>query len=403
MIDQIKYEWKKYIFRPSTFVIMILLSLLFVALLLQQEFSVFISKRAYENYFNHVGNTFDQETKEAIGREQEELHEILYKVSEDGSIVPDWEETSKKGKYGPTQIVDYMLMGEALDCIDVVEKRNRNMEILLGEEGVEEHSVLAGFYEPEQNHQLTNRERLNQLVKKVWFGWFSCLAVILILGHSFSIEGGKGILPVICATQKGEDCLYLSKILAGFTLSLAVSVYFFLLYLVEQWVLLGVNGRTFAEPLFLVDGYGMCASGMTIGRFLLGQEAASCLVTLLMAFVVMVCSKGIGRSIYAQIVSGVIFLAGTGIDLLNIAVYQNFLLQDYQKEYLFSTATLQKMIELEKRWNPFSLIQVSYYMEKPRFLLNGTWQYPVYVSTVIASFVTLGILFVWLVGSRRKK
>lgn len=403
MIQQIKYECKKFILRPGNLVIMLLLSLLFVVLLLWQEINAFTAKKSYENYFNHVGNTFDQKTKEAIEKEQEALHEILFKVSADGNVVPDMQETSQKGKYGRTQMEDYSLMGDALECIEVVEKRNRNMEILLEEGGVGANSVLAGFYEPEQNNQLTNRERLNRMIENVWFGWFSCLAVILILGHSFSIESSKRILPVICATKKGEDCLYLSKVLAGCTLSLAVSVYFFVLYLAEEWVLLGMNGSTLAELLFLVDGYGMCASGMTIGRFLLGQGVASCLVTLLMAFVVMTCSKGIGRSIYAQIVSGMIFLAGTGIDLLNIAIYQNSFLQEYEKQYLFSTATLQKMIDLEKRWNPFSLIQVSYYLEKPRFLLAGAWQYPVYVSTVIASFVVLGALFIWLVSGKRKK
>lgn len=397
-MQQLGFEMKKYIFRRSNGVILVLGSFLFAVLLLICEWNVWMDKTSYGKYFAHVGDSYTEEVKEAIQNEYERLGHEIYTTMPDGSLIVEQEQASAQGVYGKTRIEDYALMGTVLECIEAVEKRNQTIQVLL-----EDNTALNDYYVPEQNHQLVNRKQLDCVVNFAWFGWAACLVVILLLGSSFSIENQRNMLPLLCATKKGEDSLYFFKIMTGCIMAVATNIWFFFLYLVIQWFLLGINSNTFQMPLFLVDGYELCISGMTVGTITMYHFLFGLFVTILTAFVTMTCSKGIGRGIYAKVASVLLFLIGTGADLFYYAIYKNpFVLND-DRWYLVSIAKMYQVMDIEKRWNPFSLLTLQYYFAKPRFLTWNGWQYPVYIFPVIVLIIVSGILIVYLIWNKKKK
>lgn len=403
MIRQIWYEGKKYIFLRRNLVLLLILSLLFVGMLVFMEWQVMIEREASENFFQATGGSFNEETKEKIQTEQDALWEKMYTADSEGNLALDENEILKKGIYGSTQIEEYDAMRKALDCIEVVEKRNRNMEILWkNREAGMGNAAVSDFYQKEDNHQLLNLIPLNCLVRHACFGWFSGAAVILFLGSAYSVEREKNILPVLSATSGGELSLYISKVFTGCILAVVISLYFFVLYMISQWLLLGIGVGDLSQPLFLVDGYELCASGLTVGGILMKQELFVLFVTVLLALITMALSRGIGRGIYARVTASILLLVGTGIDLINIGIYQNDFHLDVSQWYLVSAATFYKIMGIEKMVNPFSLIQVSYYFQQPRYVTMGAYQEPVYVFPIIVLAVMSGVLFMYLTGKRRK-
>lgn len=398
MFLMIKYEIKKYIGCKRTYGYILLLTLFFIALLVFCEWKVIEDRGACETFYRAAGNSFDEAKKQKIQSEYDKCSERLFVTEESGNIKYKEEEAGKDGTYGKTQIEDYAILRDALLCIEKAEKRKRNVEVLRGEFA---ETAAGNFYQEERDNLLADRAQLNALVKNSWFGWFSCLAVVFILGPSFCIEKKWKILDVLRVTKRGECVLYLSKILTGFVLAAAVSGYFFLLYVAVQWGLLGITMETFAKPLYFVDGFELCASGLCIGKVLLWQGICSLIVTVLCAFFTMAFSKVMSRGIYAQIVSLLSMAAASVIHLLSAFGYQNEF-WDTDTFYLVSAATFYKILSAEKTWNPFSLIQGQYYLEEPRFFVIGTYSYPLWLIPVILAVFIMGGLVLFLSGGRRR-
>lgn len=398
MIQQLAFEMKKYIFRHSNVVILLLSSFLFAVLLLISEWDVFIDKVSSRKYFAYVGDSYTEEVKEKIQNEYELLEQEIYTIKPDGSMIVEQEQVSAQGVYGKNKIEDYALMGTALECIEAVEKRNQTIQIFL-----ENNIALNDYYVPEQNNQLVNRSQLDCFVNYAWFSWASCLMVILLLGSSFSIENQRKMLPLLCATKKGEDSLYFSKIMTGCIMAVAMNIWFFFIYLVIQWFLLDISSSTFQISLFLVNGYELCISDMTVGNIITFHFIFGVLVTILTALVTMTCSKAIGRSIYAKVASVLLVLAGTGADLFYYTIYKNPFMTNDDRWYLVSIAKMYQVMDIEKRWNPFSLLTLQYYFAKPRFLTWNGWKYPVYIFPFIVLIVLSGILIIYLIWNKKKR
>ncbi len=398
MIQQLMFEMKKYIFRRSTIVILLLSSFLFTILLLNSEWNVFIDKVSSRKYFTHMGNSYTEELKEKIQKEYELLEHEIYTIMPDGSVSLERERASAQGVYG-NKIDDYSLMRMALECIEAVEKRNQTVQILL-----ENDIALNDYYVLEHNNQLVNRNQLECFVNHEWFSWVSCLIVILLIGSSFSIENQRKMLPLLCATKKGENSLYFSKIMTGCIMAVAVNIWFFFLYLVIQRFLLDISFSTFQVPLFLVKGYELCISNMTVGNIIIIHFIFGVFVTILTALVTMTCSKGIGRSAYAKVASALLMLVGTVEDLFYYTIYENSsMLFNDDRWYLLSMAKMYQIIDIEKRCNPFSLLTMQYYFEKPRFFTWNGWQYPVYIFPFIVLIVLSGILTIYLIWNKKKR
>lgn len=400
MMQQVKFEMKKYIFRRSNLIILVLSSLLFAVLILFSEWKVFLDKTSSVKFFSYMGDSYTEEVKEKLQDEYEQLRGEIYTTMPDGSIIVEQEQVFAQGSYGKTKIEDYGLIAEALESIEAVEKRNETIQILLENQN---DTVLNGYYVSEQNNQIANRKQLDCFVNFAWFSWGSCLMVILLLGSSFSIENQRKMLPLLSATKKGEDSLYFSKIITGCIMAVAVNVWFYFLYMIIQGFLLGISSDTFRMPLFLVNGYELCISGMTVGNIMTFHFIFGVFVTILTALVTMTCSKSIGRSIYAKVASVLLLLTGTGVDLFYYAVYQSSFMFNDDRWYLVSIAKMYQIMNLEKKWNPFSLLTMQYYFAQPRFFTWNGYQYPVYIFPFIVLIILSGILIVYLIWNRKKR
>lgn len=400
MIQQMSFEMKKYIFRRSNALMLGVSFLLLFVLLLFSEWKVFWDKSSFRKYLAYAGDSYTEELKENLQNEYALLGQELYTAMPDGSLMIVQEKAKAQGVYGETRIADYALLRDILECIETVEQRNQTIQILLDNEN---GAALNGYYVPEQNCQLANRWQLGCMVNCAWFSWAACIVVILLLGASFSIENKRRMFPLLCATKKGEDCLNVSKILTGCVTAATVNCCFFAVYLIIQWLLLGINSNTFRMPLFLVDGYELCASGMTVGAVMAYQFIFGTLAAVLAALTAMAFSKGIGKGGYARAAAVLLFMLGTGVDLLYYAIYQNPDVLNDSRWYLVSIPRMQRMMDMEKCWNPFSILTMQYYFTKPRFLTWNGRQYPMYVFPFIVLMIVSGILVIYLIWNKKKK
>ncbi len=190
--------------------------------------------------------------------------------------------------------------------------------------------------------------------------------------------------------------------MAGIFVTLVVNLYFLAIFLVGQFICIGFSFSDLNTPLFLVEGYHMCASGATLGTLLFVQELLIIILSLLVTFITMVLSKRIGKNIFAILASFMLFLIGALVDIVNLAIYKNSFIINKDQWYLLSLPTFNKLLDNMKLLNPFSVINIQYYLEQPRYLTLGSLQYPLYYSPVIIMIVIIGISSIYLMQNSRR-
>ena len=90
--------------------------------------------------------------KQKLQEEVDQLQTELYR--EDGTPIKT--EIKKPGKYAGTKLDEYGFLGEAIDCIDCIQKRNSNMELMVSDYQGE----LVGYH----------KEKIQQLLIKKAYG-----------------------------------------------------------------------------------------------------------------------------------------------------------------------------------------------------------------------------------------
>lgn len=400
MIQGIKFELKKYVMTKSHFVILFIITFAGMGILFWNEGGYFFEKAMRKDFYSQVGDTFSETDKQKWIEEKEQLEQELYETDADGIISPNQEEMYKKGRYADTKIDDYSLLGELLTCIEVVEKRNRNTLLI-----TDSFEGTSHDYESEDNYMLADREKLSAAAQNMAFGWMPCLALIIILSASFAVEYENNVNPVLCITKKGEWAISMAKILTGILAAVVLNVYFWGVYLIAQTAFLGMTGQDWRQPLFLAEGYQICASGTTIQGFLAKQVLVSILVSVLAAIFTMVLSKVIKKGIYALLAALAVFVATLIPDLLNMMIYSNVYVSEQSNWYLISEPAFYRMLKYEKIFNPVSMIQFQYYAEQPRYIQIFDFQYPLYCFPIILAVLLIGIFSIVLLyekSGRRK-
>lgn len=386
MMQEITFEFKKYVMTKNHFVIILMLTLAGMGILISKERGYFLEKNIRQDFYSKAGQSFSATDKQKFIAEKEKLEQEIYKETADGMLLLDKKQMEQKGNYADTKIEDYELLNELLECMEVVEKRNRNTALVV--ENIEGASL---DYEKENNHMLVDRKKLNAVVGNMTFGWLPCLALIILLSASFAVEYENNLSPVLCITKKGKWSISMSKIVTGIMLAVVLNFYFWGVYFISQMFLLNMTVREWGESLFLVDGYQMCASGFTIQGLLAKQIIASILVSVLLAMFTMVLSKLIKRSIYTLLVALGFFGVTLIPDLLNTVVYSNTYVSEMSDWYLVSEPAFYRLLNIEKICNPVSMLQFHYYVEQPRYIQIAGFQYPLYCFPVIVAFVFIGM------------
>lgn len=347
------------------------------------EGGYYSEKDLRQNFYKKIEEmNFSVADKQKIEEEREKISLEIY--GEDFSE-PDREAMMKKGKYADTKIDDYKLLGELLTCIDVVEKRNGNTELL-----AEEMEGQTGNYEKEDNQMLVDRKKLTASVSNMLFGGVPCLLLIFILSSSFAMEYESNVNPVLRITKKGGQ-IYISKLLTGIIIAIVTNLFFWGIYYICQFFLLGMTPQDWRQPLFLVEDCQMCASGMSIQSLLVKQIFASMLVSVLIAMLTMLLSKAIKKSIFASLVTFAIFVITLLPDLLNTVFYSSTYVTKMNDWYLMSEPEFYRMLQIEKTFNPISLLQFRYYVEQPIYTQISNYQYPTEIFPILAAVFLIGI------------
>lgn len=391
MIQGIKFELKKYVMTKIHFAILLILTLVGVGILIWNDGGYLYEKTLRRDFYSQVGETFSEADKQKWTEERDQLDQELYETDKNGAILPNREEMEKAGIYSDTKLDDYAMLGDALRCIEVVEQRNRNTALVAND---------SPDYEKEENHMLADRKRLSVIVNSMTFGWMPCVALIIILSASFAVEYENNVKPVLSITKKGYE-ISLAKMLTGVFLAVILNIYFWGAYFLLQTALLGVTGKDWGQPLFLVEDYQMCASGATIHSFLVKQVMVSILVSILVAIATMAMSKWIKKSVYALLVSLALFVIALIPDLLNMAIYSNKYVAGMNDWYFLSEPAFYRMLKWEKMINPISAIQFQYYVEQPRYVQILDYQYPSYCFPLILAMLLIGILSIVLLYESR--
>lgn len=204
MIQEIKYEMKKYVITKSNFFFLIAITLVSIGALFWSEGGYFSEKNIRQNFYERIEEmNFSVADKQKIAGERARIEQEIY--GED-FVEPKKEEMAKQGEYADTKLDDYELLGEVLTCIDIVEKRNRNTALI-----VERFEGEMGNYQEEDNQMLVDRKKLTASVSNMLFGGVPCLLLIFVLSSSFAMEYESNVNHVLRITKKG-GLIYMSKL-----------------------------------------------------------------------------------------------------------------------------------------------------------------------------------------------
>lgn len=388
------YELKKYVLTKSHILLFVILTLLMTGLLVRSEIMRIFAKEGNQAFYDRIGQTFSEETKQELKAEREKLDRELFDVSVDGVKTVRQEEILKTGRYGNTKISEYGYLREALACIETVETRNRNTEILSQKMG-------NSAYEVEENNVMADRLKLTTVAQHMPVGIFVCIACIFFLSSSFSTEYENRLYPTVCITSYGYWGICTAKILAGIFVAVVCNLYFWGLYLLLQNWLVGMSLQEWALPLFLAEGFEMCPSGTMMSDLLAGQFVSSILCSVLTVMIVLAMSRLIKRSLYTLVAS----FTGLGImllpDMMYRIVYHNYA-GEMKNWYILPEPDFYRLIGLEKIFNPISTLQFQYYMEEPRYVRIWGYQYPAYCGSMLIALMLIGIVGVCLFWEKKR-
>ncbi len=393
MIQGMKFESKKYVLTWGTLLMLLLQTFAAIGLMHFNEYGYVFEKNTREIFFTKMKDQqISLADKQKLQEEVDQLQTELYR--EDGTPIKT--EIKKPGKYAGTKLDEYGFLGEAIDCIDCIQKRNSNMELMVSDYQGE----LVGYHK-EKNTTIVDQKKLTAAVCCELYGVLPCLFVIFVLSNSFSIEWESHLADVVHVTRKGRERIILTKLLHGVFWSVISNFYFWGIYLAYQWFAVGMRSEDWSSPLFLVEGYQMCASGLTIFGYILRQIAAAALATIVIAVITMLLSKLTCKGIFALLAALVIFILGIIPDVMEVVLYNSIFLVDSGERYFLPRPEFYRLLKFEKLGNPISLFQIKYFAQQPRYIQLGQYQYSMVIFPLLIAVILIGICIMLLLWTKR--
>lgn len=397
MRQEIKYECKKYIFTKKNIVVMVLLIIAMLVILVFNEGGYLFEKSVRRTFFSQMKQEFSSADKQQIQEEMDQIQQELYDDTEEG-LELNKAKAEEIGKYGVSKLDEYGFLRAVLQCIEKTEKRNRNMAVIK-----ENNLDNMEDYVKEDNRMIVDDLKLTAAVNNMSYGWVPCLGVILFLCSSYALEYENKVNSLIEITKRGRGAIVAAKIMTGVFTAVIVNVMFWIVYLFMQWGILGMTPADWKMPLFLADGCQMCTSRLTILDFLLKQMLVSILVSVLAALFTIVVSRVIKRGSYTLFVSVILFVITMLPDILNTAIYNNVFLKDKTDWYLMSTPAFYKLLDMEKRINPVSMLHFEYFVQKPGYVQIAGAYYKAEVFPMLVALMGIALLVVILLYEKRRR
>lgn len=272
------------------------------------------------------------------------------------------------------------------ECIRKNETRKNTVEYILNSNSSD---VSASYYTEEKNDWYGNYSKAGLLLENMKYGFFAQICLILIICNSFSIESITGMRSLTAITKKGKMEIYQSKLYVAILAVLPVLVLFFIEYLIVNICTLKIGADIFGCPLYMIEGYEMCASGLSVRNVIVCQLLMAVPVTLLTAVLTLYFSKLIKIAPFAALSSMVFVGISMFMDFLNNKIYSGQF--DTDSFRLMSEVTFMKLYECVKSLNPFSLLDSGYYYVKPRFTFLGRMAWTNYTFPIVISILLTGI------------
>ena len=395
MRQEIKYECKKYIFTKKNIVVMVLLIVAVLGILAFNEGGYLYEKSTRRIFYSQMKQEFSSADKQQI---QEEMDQIQQELHDDTGEGLELNKAKEIGKYGVSKLDEYDFLRAVLQCIEKAEKRNRNMAVIK-----ENNLDNMEDYVKEDNRMIVDDLKLTAAVNNMSYGWVPCLGVILFLCSSYALEYENKVNSLIEITKRGRGAIAAAKIMTGVLAAVIVNVIFWMVYLLIQWGILGMTPADWKMPLFLADGCQMCASGITIFDFFLKQMLVSILISVLAALFTIVLSRAIKRGSYTLFVSVILFVIMMLPDIINTAIYNNEFLMDKTDWYLMSAPAFYKLLDMEKRINPVSMLHFEYFVQQPRYVQIAGAYYKAEVFPMLVAIVGIALLVVILLYEKRRR
>ena len=397
MRQEIKYECKKYIFTKKNIVAMVLLIVAVLGILAFNEGGYLYEKSTRRTFYSQMKQEFSSADKQQIQEEMDQIQQELHDDTGEG-LELNKAKAKEIGKYGVSKLDEYDFLRAVLQCIEKAEKRNRNMAVIK-----ENNLDNMEDYVKEDNRMIVDDLKLTVAVNNMSYGWVPCLGVILFLCSSYALEYENKVNSLIEITKRGRGDIAAAKIMTGVLAAVIVNVIFWMVYLLIQWVILGMTPADWKMPLFLADGCQMCASGITIFDFFLKQMLVSILISVLAALFTIVLSRAIKRGSYTLFVSVILFVIMMLPDILNTAIYNNEFLMDKTDWYLMSAPAFYKLLDMEKRINPVSMLHFEYFVQQPRYVQIAGAYYKAEVFPMLVAIVGIALLVVTLLYEKRRR
>lgn len=391
----ILYELKKNLFTRRTVIVAVAIVLLSTAFLVWNERYLIKDKSSRKDFYNSLDSVSGQ--AEQLKKEYDDIYGRIMVTDSEGNTEIDSDYANAAAPYGKNN-ADYLgLLGEASKDAERVTTRNTNIKTVLNNPG---DFAVDAYYE-ENNDSFADSSYLTYFINNAHFGWVAVIICIIILASSCSVERESGMDKVIMLTPKGNFNLYLRKTAIGAVTALAVTVFGALWYLFVQWIMLGIGFKELAAPLFMVNGYEMCASGITVGGLFVHMTLMAALAAVLMACITVLLSRCIGKSVFAGISAFAVYAIGILCDIIYLTNYAKQITAGSSDWYLVSVPTFYKIYNMEKRINPLALLDVKYYFEQPRLSHLFTGYYNAYLIPIMVTVILCFVMFALTVREDR--
>lgn len=381
------YELKKNLFTRRTVIIVAVIVVLSTAALVFSERYLVRDKTSRKEFYNSLTSVSGQ--TEWLKEEYDSIYGGMLITDAEGNTEIDSDYANAKAPYGRNN-VDYLgLLREASDTAQKVETRNSNIKTVLSNPG---DFAVDAYYE-ENNDSFADSIYLTYFIKNARFGWVTVIICVIITASLVSLEYENGMHNILMLSCEGNYKLYLRKITIGACTAIVTTVFCALWYLLIQWIMLGTGFKQLSAPLFMVEGYEMCASGMTVGGLFVRMILLSMLIAILMSFAAILLSRCIKKSVFAGIASVAVYIIGILCDVIYLTRYGRQMTAGSDDWYLISVPAFYKIYGMEKRVNPLALLDVKYYFEQPRLTHLFAGYYNAYMIPVMVTLILCFALF----------
>ena len=369
-------EFKKSIFTKTRCIIYVLL--LIVLAVFTFISTVHRDKTAID-FYKKMNGRAQYEKLAALSDEYSALYNSAF-YYEDDVFVDNSKILETEGKYTPSRYDDMLLLREIRNIKDSIDERKQQTETIL------EAGGRARLYYDNEQYLICDHWVVETLMGQKYYPLIACMITIIAAVAVMTVDNRKMIS--LCVTKKGLNAIVFSKVMAVGIVALISSVAAFLFFVGAVFAKTGFSVWELLAPAFYASDFLLCGSGLTVIGYLLFELLITVFFAFFIAEITMLLEAVIGKWKITMLISMVLVAGMTAIETLSKVLFENGF--DTRENYIISKFSFFRLYEVLKKVNPFSLIDIRYYFEQPRFI-STVWGTLDNIF-VVTAFCGLGII-----------